>query len=464
LFDLEIPMLDLLDPRPQRAKCDGSTRRDFLKVGTLGLFGGLTLSNLLRARAQASESGKPSKKAPAIVLLFLDGGASQFETFDPKMDAPKEYRCLFGSTKTPMAGVDFCSLLPRMAKRADQMAIVKSFTHKDGDHGGATHWVKTGYPWPPEFLGKAPVIPQQSPSIGSIFARAKGAINPDTGVPRNVRVTSNHGGYPGDDPVWLGQAYAPFRVGLKGSNNQMLNNMGLKIAPERLGDRRALLQAFDTLDRDIEHQGIMKGMDGFQHQAVNVLTGKAREAFDLSKEDKKTVERYGTGLGQEMLLARRLCEAGAGFVTLNHGYWDHHGGIIPGCKKLCPELDFAVDAFIEDVLARGLEKEILLVITGEFGRTPRVGNLNAAKEESVGRDHWAGLNPLAFFGGGLKVGQVIGESDDRGGYPKSRAIWPQDFMATLFQVLDIDQKLQFVHTSGRPISMIEDGKPIEELF
>ncbi|MBY0521956.1 MAG: DUF1501 domain-containing protein [Gemmataceae bacterium] len=457
-------MLDLIDPRPQRRKCDGSTRRDFLKIGTLGLFGGITLPQVLRIRANASEPSKPAKKTPSVVLLFLDGGASQFETFDPKMDAPKEYRCLFGSTKTPMAGIDFCSLLPKMAKLADQMAIVKSFTHKDGDHGGATHWVKTGYPWPPEFLGKAPVIPQQSPSIGSVVARCKGPINQTTGVPTNVRILSNHGGYPGDDAVWLGQAYAPFRVGLKGSNNQMLNNMGLKIAPERLGDRRTLLSAFDTLDRELDQSGVMKGMDGFTQQAVNVLVGKAKEAFDLSREDEKTKERYGEGLGQELLLARRLCEAGSTFVTLNNGYWDHHDGIIPGCKKLCPPLDHAVDAFIQDVKERGLTNDILLVITCEFGRTPRIGNYNNAKESSTGRDHWAGLNPLAFMGGGLKMGQIIGESDDRGGYPKSKAISPQDFMATILQVLDIDQKVQFNHPSGRPISMIEDGKAIDELF
>lgn len=458
-------MLDLLDTRPQRRKCDGSSRRDFLRVGTLGLFGGITLSQVLRAQAQAAEADKKqTRKVPSIVLLFLDGGASQFETFDPKMDAPKEYRSLFGETKTPLAGVTFCSLLPKMAKLADQMAIVKSFTHKDGDHGGGTHWVKTGYSWPPEFLGKAVGPPQQNPSIGSIFAKVKGPINPDTGVPRYVRVTSNHGGYAGDDAVWLGQAYSPFRVGVSRGNNQMLNNMGLKIDRDRLGNRKDLLREFDRLDRTLDQSGIMAGMDGFTQQAVNVVTGRAKEAFDLSMESDKVKERYGPGLGQEMLLARRLCEAGAGFVTLNHGYWDHHSGIIPGCQALCPALDHAVDAFMEDVAMRGLENDILLIITGEFGRTPRIGNYGNANVSSTGRDHWAGLNPLAFVGGGLKMNQVIGESDDRGGYPKSRAIWPQDFMATIFQVLDIDQRIQFLHQSGRPISMIEDGKPIDELF
>lgn len=454
-------MLDLINPGVIKAKCDGSTRRDFLKVGTLGAFGGLTLADLLRSRAQAGLEGR-SNKHLSVVLLFLDGGASQFETFDPKMEAPQEYRCLFGSTKTSLPGVDFCSLLPKIAKRARDMAIVKSFTHRDGDHGGATHWVKTGYPWPPEFFGKAPVIPQQNPSLGAILARSRGAINPATGVPNHVRILSNHGGYPGDEAVWLGQAYAPFKVGIKSSNNIMLNNMGLKVPPDRLGDRRTLLQAFDNLDRVVDKSGVMNGMDGFQQQAVNVLLGKAKEAFDLSREDDKTKERYGQGLGQEMLLARRLCEAGAGFVTINNGYWDHHGGIIPGCKQLCPPLDHAVDAFMEDVKARGLENDILLVITGEFGRTPRVGNYG--KEKDAGRDHWAGLGPLAFVGGGLKMGQVIGESDDRGGYPKSKAIWPQDYMATILQALGVDLKVQYTHPSGRPINMIEDGKPIEELF
>jgi uncharacterized protein (DUF1501 family) len=452
-------MLDFINPQPVRPKCDGSARRDFLKVGTLGLFG-LTLADWLRARAAGSAA---ARKAPSVVLLFLDGGASHIETFDPKMTAPQEYRSLFGATPTTLPGVSFGALLPKMARLAKEMAIVKSFTHKDGDHGGATHWVKTGYSWPPQFLGKAPIIPQQHPSMGSVIARHLGPSNARTGVPHYVRVLSNHGGYPGDDAVWLGQAYAPFRVGVGGGRaNPMLGDMALKVAPERLDDRRALLRSFDTLDRTIDKTDAMQGMDGFQRQAVNVVLGKAKEAFDLSREAAKVRDKYGPGLGQELLLARRLCEAGAGFVTLNNGYWDHHDGIIPGCEKLCPALDHAVAAFWDDVQARGLEKDILLIITGEFGRTPRVGNYGNRK--SAGRDHWAGLNTLVFMGGGLKVGQVIGESDDRAGYPKARAIWPQDLLATLFRVLGMDLKLQYVHPSGRPISMIENGQPIEELF
>jgi hypothetical protein len=445
-------MLNLLRPSPTHRKCDGSSRREFLQIGTLGLFG-LTLPDLLRARAAAAEAGKAVKDT-SVILLFLDGGASQFETFDPKMDVPKEYRSLFGITQTTLPGVRFDSHFPKVGQIADRLAVLRTLAHADVDHGGATHWMKTGHPWPPEALGKAPIIPQQHPSIGSIAARARGAIHPDTGVPRYVRVLSNHGGYPGDDAVWLGQAYAPFRVGR--GRNTLLENMSLKIKPEQLDDRRKLLKMFDTLDRGVDSSGVAQGMDGFQQQALNVLLGRAKHAFDLAREPSKLRDAYGPGLGQELLLARRLCEAGASFVTLNNGYWDHHDGIVPGINSLAPPLDRAVAAFTADVQARGLEKNILLLVTGEFGRSPRLSG-------GPGRDHWAPLNCAVLLGGGLKMGQVVGESDEKGAYPKSRPLTPQDLMATLFHVLGIDLMVQYVHPSGRPMNMIEDGKVIEEL-
>jgi hypothetical protein len=445
-------MLDLLRESPSRRKCDGSSRREFLQVGTLGLFG-LTLTDVLRARATAAETGKAIKDT-SVILLFLDGGASQFETFDPKMDVPKEYRSLFGVTKTKLPGVLFDSHFPKMGQLADRMAVLRTLTHADGDHGGATHWMKTGHPWPPSALGKAPVIPQQNPSIGSIAARARGAIHPDTGVPRYVRVLNNHGGYPGDDAVWLGQAYAPFRVGR--GRNTLLDNMSLKIKAAQLDDRRNLLKSFDTLDRSLDSSGLAQAMDGFEQQAINVLLGRAKEAFDLGREPSKLRDAYGPGLGQELLLARRLCEAGASFVTLNNGYWDHHDGIVPGINQLAPPLDRAVAAFAADVQARGLERNILLLVTGEFGRSPRLGS-------GPGRDHWAPLNCAVLLGNGLKMGQVVGESDEKGAYPKSRPLTPQDLMATIFHVLGIDLKVQYVHPSGRPTNMIDDGKVIDEL-
>jgi hypothetical protein len=337
------------------------------------------------------------------------------------------------------------------------MSILRTLTHADGDHGGATHWMKTGHPWPPQFRGQAAVIPQQNPSIGSVVARVRGPVNARRGVPTYIRVLSNHGGYPGDDGVWLGHAFSAFRVGLVQSRgNQMLSNMTLRIDREQLDDRVALLRELDTFDRSLDVPGTAQAMDGFQQQAVDVILGRAREAFDLSREPAAVHERYGSGLGQELLLARRLCEAGAGFVTLNNGYWDFHGGIIPGCNQLCPPLDRAVAAFMEDVQARGLEDEILLIVTGEFGRTPRI---NAGP----GRDHWAPLNDALLIGGGLRMGQVVGESDSRAALVRSRPIAPAELFATVLHVLGIDPNIQFTHPSGRPMYMIDDARPIEEV-
>lgn len=448
-------MLNLIHTGAVRRKCDGSTRREFLQIGTLGM-GGLTLADLLRARAAATEAGQ-SVRHTSVILLFLDGGAPQHETFDPKPDAPQDYRSLFGVIPTRLTGVRFGSHFPKLADLADRMSILRTLIHRDGDHGGATHWMKTGNPWPAEALGQAAVITQRHPSIGSVVARVRQPIHPQTGVPTYVRVQSEHGGYPGDDAVWLGHSYSPFRVRLTGGNNPMLNNMSLQVPRDQLDDRLGLLEQFDTLNHALDASGTAQAIDGFQEQAVNVLLGRAREAFDLEREPQSLRDRYGPGLGQELLLARRLCEAGAGFVTLNNGYWDFHGGIIPGCNRLCPPLDQAVAAFIEDVESRGLTDDILLIVTGEFGRTPRING-------GPGRDHWAPLNDALLIGGGLRMGQVVGESDDRAAHVRSRPITPGELFATVFHVLGIDPRIQFTHPSGRPMYMLEDVQPMAELI
>jgi hypothetical protein len=431
-------------------------RRDFLTVGGLAVAG-LSLPQFLRARAAA-----PERSAPSVVFLFLDGGASQFETFDPKPDAPKEIRGPFGTIPTTHPGVRFCELLPRLARRTHRMAIVRSFTHKDGAHEGAQHWVKTGYPYPEAFINKAQRLPDRNPAFGSILARHRGPVNRATGVPNYVRVYHTTMSYH-DGPAWLGRPYAPFEI--NNGVNAMLNDMKLTVPTSRLDDRRALLESFDTLNRQIDCSGVMGGLDDFQRQAVEVVLGKAKDAFDLSREPSRVRERYhgvgrhGVGLGDNLLLARRLCEAGCGFISLNLGYWDHHGGLVAGCKDLAPPLDHAVSAFLDDIAQRGLEKDILLIITSEFGRTPRM-----ADGGGTGRDHWPGLNTLIFAGGGLKMNQVIGASDNRGGYPSARPISPQDLMATLFRVLGIDPKVQYVDPGGRPTPMLQDGEAIKELF
>ncbi len=437
-------------------------RREILQAGAIGSLG-IALPDLLgwhenAARAEPVVTTRSASRDKSIILLFLDGGASQIETFDPKPEATVEYRSIFGAISTAVPGLAFGSQLPLMSKFADRMSIVRSLTHQDSDHGGATHWMKTGHPWPAEFLGKAPVIPQQNPSIGAVVARACGAVHAEFGVPRYIRVLSDHGGYPGDDAVWLGQGYSPFRVHPGTYNtNPMLHDMELSIDRSRLSDRQYLMQQLDRFERRFDLTGSMAGMDDFNRQAFDVVRGSAREAFDLQREEPKIRDKYGPGLGEELLLARRLCEHGAGFVTINNGYWDHHGGIIPGLQTLCPPLDHAVATFIEDVEQRGLSEKILLVITGEFGRTPRING-------GPGRDHWAGANCAVFIGGGLKMGQTIGETDGVAAYPVTRAVSPQDYMATLLTFMGIDLDVQFIDPNGRPRYMIENGMPISELF
>jgi hypothetical protein len=422
--------------------CDGKSRRDFLKIGALGI-GGLTLTDLLKARAQQTESGKQSRNT-SVVWLWLGGGPTHVETFDPKMSAPVEFRSVTGSVKTNVAGMELGGNFKKMARLGDKLAVVRSFAHRNSGHGGGTHWVMTGYDFPPADNGQAPI----KPGLGSILSRYRGANNAASGLPMYVRL----GGILGDGPAWLGSAYSPFDT----SGNSR-RNMDLKVALSQLQDRRSLLKSFDTMNREIDRSGLVSGLDSIESQAFDLILSRAREAFDVSREDPKLRDRYGKDqLGSQMLLARRLCEAGVGFVTLHFGGWDMHGNIKQGMDNLGPKVDEAVSAFIEDVNNRGLEKDILLVISGEFGRTPRING-------GAGRDHWAPLSTLALAGGGLKMGQVVGESSEKVEVPKTTPITPQDLMATVFHVLGIPQDLHYKDPSGRPIPMINGGKPIAEL-
>jgi hypothetical protein len=433
-------MLELLGSR-RDTTCDGTTRRDFLKAGALGL-GTFGLADLLRARAAAAGAGRPTRTA-SVIWLWLGGGATHVETFDPKMSAPAEYRSTVGAVQTNLPGIEFGGVLPKLAKLADKMAIVRSFAHTNSGHGGGTHWVMTGYNFPPADNGQPPV----KPGCGAVLARARGANDATTGLPTYVRLNSIYG----DGPAWLGPAYAPFDA-----RGPARANMSLRVPLDRLNDRRSLLTAFDTLDRHIDQSGLVQGLDGFEAQAFDLIRSRAREVFDVEREDPRIRDRYGPGLGQQLLLARRLCEAGVGFVTIHFGGWDMHGQIVQGLKNLGPRLDHAVAALLEDLAARGLDREVLLVITGEFGRTPRING-------SAGRDHWAPLSTLALAGGGLRMGQIVGESSARAEVPKSRPISPQDLLATVFHVLGLPLDLHYQDPTGRPVPLIDGGRPIAEL-
>ncbi|MEX2112057.1 MAG: DUF1501 domain-containing protein [Pirellulales bacterium] len=435
-------MLNLLSDRRFR-DCDGTTRREFLKVGALGA-GALTLPGLLAARAEAKAAGKPVKET-SVIWLWLAGGPTHVETFDPHMNAPLEYRSTTGEVATRIPGVTIGGTFPSIAKMAHRMAIVRSFAHNNSGHVGGTHYVNTGYDNRNIDNGGAPA----RPSIGSIVARVRGSNHPHTGMPTYVALTRLRAGI--DGSAFLGTACSPFDP-----NGQALKNLSLAVTERRVGDRRMLLASLDRLNSDIDRSGAMEGMDRFEQQAFNLVMGGAPAAFDLTKESPKTVAKYGKGLGEQLLRARRLCEAGCGFVTLSYNGWDMHNNIEARMKQISGQVDRGVAALVDDLHRRGLSDQVLVVVTGEFGRTPKV-NKNA------GRDHWAPLSTLALAGGGLRMGQVVGESSPKGDVPKSTPIRPQDLMATVFQVLGIDRQTQFTNTAGRPVSMIEDGQPIAEL-
>ncbi|HXD85217.1 MAG TPA: DUF1501 domain-containing protein [Urbifossiella sp.] len=418
--------------------CDGRNRRDFLKIGALGATG-VMLPDLLRARA----AGNSRSRNTSVVWLWLGGGPTHVETFDPKMSAPSEYRSITGSTTTNVPGIDLGGNFTQMAKVADKMAFVRSFAHRNSGHGGGTHWVMTGY----DFAAADNGAPPNKPGIGAIVSRFRGANNPATGLPTYVRA----GGTLGDGPAWLGAPYAPFDV-----QGRARQNMTLAVNADRLDDRKYLLKGFDTADRTLDRSGLMSGMDSFEQQAFDLITSKAKEVFDPKKEDPRTRDKYGRGLGEQMMLARRLCEAGVGFVTIHFGGWDMHGQIKQSMDNLGPQVDRAVAAFVQDCADRGLDQDVLLIITGEFGRTPRING-------SAGRDHWAPLSTLALAGGGLKMGQTIGQSNSKVEVPKTTPIGPQDLMATVFHVLGLPQELQYKDPTGRPTPMIVGGKPIAEL-
>ena len=432
-------MLTLQTDRRYR-DCDGTTRRDFLRVGGLGALG---LGGLMQARSAAEAATGKSSRHTSVVWLWLGGGPTHVETFDPKMTAPVEYRSVTGEVKTRVPGVTLGGNFTGMAQVADKMAFVRSFHHGNSGHGGGTHWVMTGYNNRGIDNGGLP----SRPSIGSIAAKHRGPNHPSTGMPTYVRL----GGIGADGPAFLGTPYAPF-----GTSGEARKNMSLQTKVGRLEDRRSLLTGLDRLRRTADRQGVVEGLNAFEQQAFNLVLGKAPEAFDLKKEDPRTVAKYGGGLGGSMLMARRLCEAGCGFVTLSYGGWDMHGNIARSMNGRGPVVDRAVSAFVDDVHQRGLSDNILLVVTGEFGRTPKINR-------NKGRDHWAPLSTLALAGGGLRMGQTVGESDAKVYRPKNNPVTPQDLMATVFHVLGIDQGIQFINQGGRPVFMVENGKPIPSL-
>jgi len=439
-------MLDVFAGR--YGTCDGLSRRSFLRVGMLGLAG-LTLPDLLRLRALASSRGEPATDT-AVIQIVLGGGPTHIDTYDPKPDAPKEFRGEFHPIPTNVPGISVCELLPQQAQVMDKMAIIRSLHHTTADHNSGQHWIMTGFPATQQLQRG-----NDRPSVGSIISKLRGPNRP--GVPPYVAIP-NAPQY--SQGAYLGPGHNPFDLGGDPAGNFRVRNLdpagGLNLG--RLEDRRYLLGKLDRIERERDASGMMDGLDRFTAQAYEMVTGPAaRKAFDIAREDPRLRERYGRNrVGQSCLLARRLVEAGVTCVTISDGGWDHHGQVFQQCRKQLPPLDAAIASLVEDIYDRGLADKVLVVAWGEFGRTPRVNG-------QAGRDHWPGAMSALVAGGGLRMGQAIGATNRKAEQPTERALHPEDVLHTVYRVLGIDTSHEFLNEAGRPMAVLNTGHPIEEL-
>ncbi|AGA30698.1 DUF1501 domain-containing protein [Singulisphaera acidiphila] len=428
--------------------CAGVSRRSVLRAGGLALAG---LTGFDRLSRRASAKGFDRTKETAVIQVILDGGPSQIETYDPKPNAPAEFRGEFQAIPTVVPGISLSELCPRQARVMDKLAILRSLHHTTSDHSGGTHWVMTGYP-----SSDATPRGNERPSSGSIAARMLGARRPGlpayAGIPRAPRF---------GQAAYLGPGFNPFSLDGDPAATAKVPNLvppeGLSL--DRLDDRRDLLAKLDRIDRRRDASGMMEGMDRFTAEAYAMVTGPAaRRAFDLSREEATTRDRYGrTSIGQACLLARRLVEAGVTFVTVTDGGWDHHTQVAPQCRKQLPPLDAAIASLVEDIHDRGLSQKVLLVVWGEFGRTPRVNGAG-------GRDHWPGCMSALVAGGGLVTGQAVGATNNKGEAPSDRPLRPEDLLRTVYHVLGIDPAAEFPNEAGRPLAVLNQGQPIAELL
>jgi len=457
------------------------TRRHFLRASTLTL-GGLGLADLLRLRARARESGHTVEDT-SVILLWLPGGPPHMETYDMKPDAPAEYRGDFKPILTNVPGMEVCEHLPRHARIADKYTLIRSVSHNFADHGGGHKRFLTGRD-PKEPTG----FVNDFPMVGSMASKMREGRN--VGLPNYVSGVDQ--GRSDVDVFSFGAAYlgpstTPFTVvGDPNAPKFEVKNLAMNAAlAGQLDDRERLLHGFDDLRRAADRNGVMAAMDEYSRKALQLMTSeKARTAFDLSREPDALRDRYGRHpWGQRALLARRLVEAGSSWVTMvlenptppgatmpiySCYNWDSHAvncHLFEDAKYRLPIYDQAVTALVEDLYDRGLDKKVLLIVTGEFGRTPRISYSEgtATKVKQPGRDHWPSAMSMLVAGGGMRTGQVVGATDSKGEHPKERPLTPNDLWATAFRHLGIDTETTFPDHSGRPMAILPYGEPIREL-
>ena len=457
---------------------DRVSRRELLRVGMLGM-GGLSLSAVLAARAAAETAGGSAKGKSrtdtSVILLYLLGGPSHLETYDPKPDAPIEYRSLFRPIATNVPGMDICELFPLQARLADKFSLVRSLNHDVDIHNDGSITVLTGKK--PSVLDPTSQGLSEHPDFGMIASRMRGphpqAMPQYVCVPTPLHMTR---------PVYLGVEHKGFTTTDPGVPNytppylRLTGGLNLR----RLDDRQALRQQLDKLRRDVDQSGTMHGIDKFDAQALRMLTNPGiAEAFDINREEAELRDRYGRNRwGQGCLLARRAAEAGAAVVSVMFNTpedgpkftnWDDHpdnamrqGHFGDFMRTRLPYMDQALSALIEDIWRRDLQERVMVVVMGEFGRTPRISYRTVTG--STGRNHWPQAYSALVSGGGLRMGQVVGATNDKGEYPTQRPVGPQDLLATIYHHLGIDHRGSLVDFTGRPVPLLSDGEPIRELI
>ena len=437
--------------------CAGIGRRDFIQLGVGGILG-LGMGDLMNLRADAARAaGKPNPENINCILVWLDGGPTHFETFDPKPDAPSDVRGEFKPIPTNVAGVHFCETVPRLARSLDKIAILRSICHKDPNHGGGNHYMMTGAPTPvPVNCGSSVSF---HPSFGSIVSHirgVKGGLPSYATLPRKSRSAGPH---------FLGGQHAPFVI--DGDPNKEGYRVRDVVLPKSISEGRAnnRLKLRESLDRmlrivDATAADPTIDFDSFYQQGIDLISSNdAQAAFDIGRESKEVRDRYGRNdFGQRLLLARRLSEVGVSFVTVYNGGWDHHTKIFQdGFKKKIDTVDLGMSALINDLHERGQLDNTLVLLLGEFGRTPKIN-------KDAGRDHWPHAMSVLVAGAGVPAGQIIGETDVKGYYASDRIYSPEDFACSIYTKMGINPK-KILHTNtGRPLPIVNGGSPIKELF
>ncbi len=447
------PVLSLVAPKPGPVCCDRLSRRDFLTAGALGL-GGITLADVLGADGKAA-SGK------SVIMICLAGGPSHIDMYDMKPTSPIEFRGEFRPARTNVPGFDICELMPEQARIADKLAVIRSLTYTNDINGHLLHELTTGFNRKQSTNGPVP----DRPPMGAVISRLQGMRD---GVPPQIAMGGSGGLGDPFDPLYLGYAHRPFQPFGEVSRDLALTK---GVSLEKFQERRQLLSAFDTMRRDVDTSGALAGMDEFTRKAGEmIVSNQVRDALDLGREPERVRRRYSQepdssvngSMHLNLLMARRLVEAGVRLVTVVYysGHWDTHSNNFKTMRDILPRYDRAISALISDLYERGLDRDVAVVVWGEFGRSPKIaqGSFNG------GRNHWPEAGFALLSGGGFKTGQMIGESDAIAARPKSRPYRPTNVLANLYQHLGIDPVTTLPDHMGRPQYLLDDREPVAELM